>query len=44
MSSLAIGFVARIRKRAVGLEGETTPRSDGKWSKRSSSEEEAQKD
>ena len=30
MSSLATKFVAWMCKRAVGSEGETTPRSDGK--------------
>ena len=44
MSSLVAEFVTRIRKQAVGSESETTPRSDGKWSKRSSLDEDAQKD
>ena len=30
MSSLIAGFAARMHKRAVGSEGETTPKSDGK--------------
>ena len=44
MSSLAIEFATRMLKRVVGSEGETTPKSDGKWSKWSSLNEEAQKD
>ena len=44
MSSLAAWFASLMRKWAVGLEGETTPRFDGKRSKRSSPDEEAQKD
>ena len=44
MSRLAIGFVARIHKRATGSEGEATPISDGKRPKQSSLDEEAQKD
>ena len=30
MSSLAVGFAARMRKRAAGSKGESTPISDGK--------------
>ena len=44
MSSLAVGFSLRMHKRATGSEGETTPRSSGKRSRRSSPDEEAQKD
>ena len=44
MSSLATGFAIRMRKRVVGSEGETTPRSRGKRSRQSSPDEEAQKD
>ena len=33
MSNLGIGFVVRMRKRAVSSEGETTPRSGGKLSR-----------
>ena len=44
MSSLTIGFSAQMCKRAVGSEGETTPKSDGKRSKRSSPDEVAQMD
>ena len=41
MFSLTTRFVAHMSKRAVGSEGETTPRYDGKWSKQSSLDEEA---
>ena len=41
MSSLAVGFVVRMRKRASGSEGETTPKYGGKWLRRSSSYQEA---
>ena len=44
MSSLAISFVVRMRKRAAGLEGETTPISSGKRWRWSSPDEEDQKD
>ena len=44
MSSLATGFAAWMHKQAMSSEGETTPRSDGKRSKRYSPDEEAQKD
>ena len=44
MSGLAIRFVVRMRKRVVGSEGETTPKSGGKRLRRSSPYEEAQKD
>ena len=44
MSSLATRFFVRMRKQAACSEGETTPRSSGKWSRRSSLDEEAQKD
>ena len=44
MSSLVVGFAARMRKRAGGSEGETTPRSNEKRSKQSSPDKEAQKD
>ena len=44
MSMLAAGFSARMHKRAVGLEGESTPIFDGKRSKCSSLDEQAQKD
>ena len=44
MSILTVGFTVRIRKRAAGLEGETTPRSGGKRSRWSSPYEEALKD
>ena len=43
MSSLVAGFATHMRKRAAGLEGETIPSSDGKRMKRSSPDEEAQK-
>ena len=39
LSSLAAGFTTRMRKRAAGSKGETTPSSDGKWMKRSSPDE-----
>ena len=41
MSNLTIGFTVRMRKRAIGSEGETTPRSGGKRSRLSSPDEEA---
>ena len=41
MSSLVARFSVRMRKRATGLEGETTPRSSGKRSRQSSPNEEA---
>ena len=41
MSRLAVGFVARMRKRARGSRGESTPISDRKRKKRSSPGEEA---
>ena len=44
MSRLAAGFVVLMRKRATGLEGETTPLSNGNRPKRSLPDEEAQKD
>ena len=44
MSSLVARFTARMRKRVAGSKGETTPRFDGKRSKRSSPDEEAQKE
>ena len=44
MSSLVVGFAAQMLKRVAGSEGETVPRSDGKRSKWSSLDEEAQKD
>ena len=44
MSSLVVGFSAQMCKRAAGLKGETTTKSDGKRLKRSSRDEEAQKD
>ena len=44
MSSLATGFTAQMRKWAAGLEGKTTPKSDGKRSKQSSPNEEVEKD
>ena len=43
MSRLVVGFIARMHKRAAGSEGESTPISDGKRSKRSSPDEDAQK-
>ena len=46
MSSLAAGFVAWMRKRAVSAQGETTPDSEvssGKRPKRSGQDKEAQK-
>ena len=44
MSSLATGFVVRMRKWDMGSEGETTPRFGGKRLRWSSPDEEAQKD
>ena len=44
MSNLAVRFATLMRKRASGLEGETTPSYDGKRMKWSSLEEEARKD
>ena len=44
MSRLVAGFVAQMHKRVAGSEGESTPISDGKHQKRSSLDEEAQKD
>ena len=44
MSNLAVEFSIRMRKRAAGSEGEPTLISLGKWSRRSSPDEEAQKD
>ena len=44
MYGLAIRFVVRMRKRVVGSEGETTPKSGGKRLRRSSPNEGAQKD
>ena len=41
MSSLVVGFATQIRKQTAGSKGETTPKSDGKWLKRSSPNEEA---
>ena len=41
MSSLVVGFAVWMRKRARGLERETTPRSGGKRSRRSFPDEEA---
>ena len=46
MSSLVVGFAARMLKRAVSFQGETTPNSEvsgGKRPKRSSPDEEAEK-
>ena len=46
MSSLAVGFVAGMHKRAMSAEGETTPDfevSGGKRPKRSGPDEKAQK-
>ena len=43
-SSIAAGFATWMWKRAAGLEGKIAPISDGKRSKRSSPNEEAQKD
>ena len=39
MSNLTAGFAARMCKRAASSEGETTPRSGVKWSRRSSPNE-----
>ena len=39
MSSFVVGFVVWMRKRAAGSKGETTPRSGGKRSSRSSPDE-----
>ena len=44
MSSLAARFTVRMCKRVVGSEGETTPRSGRKRSRRSFLDEEAMKD
>ena len=44
ISNLAIGFIARMRKRAAGSEGEATSNAGGKRPRRSSPNEEAQKD
>ena len=44
MFKLAIGFAARMSKRAADSEGESTPITDGKRPKRSSPDEEAQED
>ena len=44
MSRLAIGFAAQIYKQAASSDGESTPIFDGKHSKRSSPDEEAQKE
>ena len=44
MSMLAVGFVARMRKRTADSEDELMPTYDGKSPRRSSSDEEAQKD
>ena len=44
MSMLAIGFAVRMRKRTVDSEDEPAPTSDGKRLRRSSPNEEAQKD
>ena len=44
MSKLAVGFAAQMHKRAAGSEGGSTPIVDGKRPKRSSPDEEAQKD
>ena len=44
MSSLVTGFAVQMRKRATGSKGETTPRSGGIRSRRSSSNEEVKKD
>ena len=41
MSSLAVGFAIWMHKWATGSDGETTPRSGGKRSRRSSPDEEA---
>ena len=44
MFRFAIGFVAQMCKQPAGSDGETTPITDGKCSKLSSPDEEAQKD
>ena len=44
MSKLVLGFATRMRKRVAGSEGGSTPIFDGKRPKRSSPDEEAQKD
>ena len=44
MSMLASGFASWMRKRVVDSEDESTPISDGKRPRRSSQNEEAQKD
>ena len=44
MSRLVAGFIVQMHKRVAGSEGESTPISDGKHQKRSSLDEEAQKD
>ena len=44
MSNLATGFAVRMRNQAVGSEGETTPISGGKRSRRPYPDEQAQKD
>ena len=44
MSNLVVGFIAQIRKRATGSEGEATSSSGGKRPRRSSPDEEARKD
>ena len=44
MYNLVIGFIARMRKRAAGSEGEATSNPGGKRPRRSSPDEEAQKD
>ena len=44
MSNLAARFAVRMRNQAVGSEGETTPISGGKRSRRPSPDEQAQKD
>ena len=44
MSKLIVGFVIWMLKRATGSGGESTSISDGKRSKRSSRDKEAQKD
>ena len=44
MSSLVVGFSVRMRKRATGSKGETTPRSGGKRSRQSFLDDEVQTD
>ena len=44
ISKLFVGFAERMRKQAVGSEGEPSPISNGKRPKWSSPNEEAQKD